>query len=243
MRHANIRVNSIRFKDDTVMNTAALNPSSIQYEGQVLNLLELINDIKIGNLTLDITPLPLYERGQVLKNLNLTWTYNTEVKRQVIEIEGEQEEIGAEERSISLTKRVFSTDTDIKIIGESTLQRVEKEVRVRFGSRIYYGTREEEDYKVPISVVQIMNSKVYERAEEFNMQMKGVKGYIYLLIPTRFIPIGGGINVYSNNMINTSWVISNSQIKNPFNNIENYRVYRSIYKYRGGNLQLGIVRS
>ena len=42
MRHANIRVNSIRFKDDTVMNTAALNPSSIQYEGQVLNLLELI---------------------------------------------------------------------------------------------------------------------------------------------------------------------------------------------------------
>ena len=226
------------------MTTAALDASNVYYEGQVLNLLQVLDEIKIGNIKIDITPLPLYERGQTIRTLNINWRCNLQVSSQFLITPNETITLESNARDTTLSNLSITEDTDLILRTSTSLQTIETPISIRFGSRIYYGTQENiVDIALNSSVTQIFNSRVYYSYTDFDITLKDIKGYIYILLPTRFIPIGSNITIYSNNMLDTGWIITNIQIKNPFNYVESYRLYRSIYKHKGGNVQLRLSRS
>jgi hypothetical protein len=224
------------------MTTAALDAGSVVYEGQVLSLTEVLNEIKIGNLTLEVNSLPLYERGQTIRTISLGWSYNFDVTSQTLTSPLGLLNLESNIRQVTLSDLAIAANTSISISGSSSIQTVTSEALIRFGRRIYYGTNND-ILNIPLnsSVTQLFNSKVYYSYLDFNINLKNIQGYIYILVPTRFIPIGSILNIYSNNLLDTSWVITNVQIKNPFNHVESYKLYRTIYKHKGGNIQLRLV--
>lgn len=233
MKHANIKVNSITFRDGTVLYTAGITSNNIEYKGQSVDIENLIDEIKLGGLEVEIEQKSIYERGQSLKKIDFNWRYKGDyiIKSQVISSVIGDIEIGVEKRNYTLKNVGIRNDIDFILRSESLIWSKESIYKIRFGSRIYFGTGEE---------IKELDSRVCEGFYGFKERLRGIKGKIHLLIPTRFIPLEHKLELYINDMLDTGFIKTERYITNIFNHRERYMEYKSIYTYSGGDASIEI---
>lgn len=218
------------------------NPNSLLTEGSELNKTNPVNSVinkdlinRIENIENRLNPLKvnfrgesIFERGETVNNLLLQWDINKEVES--ISINNGVGYLTPNTREKYLRNLDLSNDITFEIIVKTNKEEARDSFKLKFKDRIFWGVSRDKD----LDISKLHNSLLAENKENVTFNFSGTDQYLYLALPH----IWGNKTFYYSNLEFDYWEEFDTHYVNSFGVTRRYRVYKSIYRYNGSDINL-----